>query len=314
MNNPMVSVILLTYQQEKTIGQTIESILAQKTQYSFEIIIGEDCSKDNTRQICEKYVKNHPQIVKLLPSAPNKGLMVNYFDSFKSAKGKYIMVCAGDDYWPNENKIERQVDFLEAHSDYVFVCGLTKHINESNGSVRIERYKPFNDNLFRQLMIDKMFFTIGSICFRKEALPLEILKQFVEKGYVCEDYPIVLWLSRQGKASVLNEILFAHRFYAGSISNATTFEKRISFVKALCDIRNDFMELYPNEVTQQELDDSLYRSYYANCVKYNKRTLAIEYLQKIEKKSLKDWVILFLCKTEIGYSLLRRAIRSLIVT
>jgi hypothetical protein len=141
-----------------------------------------------------------------------------------------------------------------------------------------------------------------------------VFTTFVNKGYVCEDYPTVLWLSKQGKAYVQNEIFHAHRFYSGSISNADTFEKRISFVKALCDIRDDFMKLYPNEVSQQELDDSLYRSYYANSVKYNKRPLAIEYLQKIQHKSLRDWAILWLCKTEIGYSLLRRAIRSLIVT
>lgn len=314
MSNPLVSILVLTYQQEKTISQSIESILAQKTMYHFEIIIGEDGSKDNTRKICEQYVIKYPHIVKMLPSAPNKGLMINYLDCIKAARGKYIMGCAGDDYWPNENKIERQVNFLEEHKDHVFVCGLTKHINESNGSVRIERFKPFKDNLYRQLMIEKMFFTVGTICFRKESLPIDVFKKFVEAGYVCEDYPMVLWLSKQGKASMLNEIFLAHRFYAGSISNAATFDSRISFVKALCDIRSDFMKLYPNEVSQQELDDSLYRSYYANSVKYNKRALAEEYLQKIEKKSLRDRVILMLCKTNIGYSLLRRAIRSLIVT
>lgn len=313
MNNPLVSILVLTYKQEKTISETLESIISQKTKYSFEIIIGEDCSNDRTREICENYASQYPNIT-LMPSAPNKGLMLNYLDCYKAAKGKYIMGCAGDDFWPNELKIEKQVKFLEEHPDYVFVCGQTKHLNVMNGSVRVENVKPFKNNLFRQLMIEKMFFTVGTMCFRKEALPLNVFNSFLEKGYVCEDYPMVLWLAKQGKAHIFNDVFLAHRFYAGSISNADTFEKRISFVKALCDIRDDFMKLYPNEVSQQELDDSLYRSYYANSVKYNKRSLAIEYLQKIKQKSLRDWAILWLCKTEIGYSLLRRAIRSLIVT
>jgi glycosyltransferase involved in cell wall biosynthesis len=55
-----VSILILTYQQEKTISETIESIVAQKTEYSFEIIIGEDCSRDRTREICEQYAKQNP--------------------------------------------------------------------------------------------------------------------------------------------------------------------------------------------------------------------------------------------------------------
>jgi glycosyltransferase involved in cell wall biosynthesis len=102
-----------------------------------------------------------------MPSAPNKGLMRNYLDCYKAARGRYIMVCAGDDFWPNDSKIQKQAKFLEEHPDYVFVCGNTKHLNELNGSVRIEKIKSFKANLYRQLMIEKMFFTIGSICFRK---------------------------------------------------------------------------------------------------------------------------------------------------
>ena len=105
----IVSVIFLTYNQEQWIAQTIESVMAQQTTYPFEVIIGDDCSTDGTRAICDSYVSKFDNI-HLMSYPKNQGLIGNWVACVKAASGKYIMNCAGDDYWHNPNKIQLQVD------------------------------------------------------------------------------------------------------------------------------------------------------------------------------------------------------------
>ena len=73
MTNPLVSVLILTYNQEDTIARAIESVLAQQADVSYEIIIGDDASTDNTRRVCQEYVSRYPEIIRLMPATPNKG-------------------------------------------------------------------------------------------------------------------------------------------------------------------------------------------------------------------------------------------------
>ena len=101
----MVSIIVITYNQEKTIARTLNSILHQETQYPFEIIIGDDASTDGTRVICEEYRNKYPNIIKLNEYHPNYGVVKNYAEALKRCTGKYIMVCAGDDWLHHKKKV-----------------------------------------------------------------------------------------------------------------------------------------------------------------------------------------------------------------
>ena len=94
----MISVIVVTYNQENTIARTLDSILKQKDVQDLEIIIGEDHSSDNTRQICEMYALKYPSIIRLFSNSENKGIVRNYFDCLKECRGNYIADCAGDDF------------------------------------------------------------------------------------------------------------------------------------------------------------------------------------------------------------------------
>ena len=96
---PLVSVLVATYNQEKYIAQTLDCILMQQCSFEFEIIIGEDCSTDKTREICLEYQAKYPDQIVLCLNEYNKGLLDNYFDIFLKTKGKYIADCGGDDYW-----------------------------------------------------------------------------------------------------------------------------------------------------------------------------------------------------------------------
>ncbi|WP_229669452.1 glycosyltransferase [Yeosuana aromativorans] len=117
----MVSVFMLVYNQEQLIEQTIESILNQKTNFPFNLVIGEDCSIDRTKEILEKYKKKLSSQIKIITSSQNVGLINNFIRTVNQCDGKYIAICDGDDFWTDENKLQMQVDFLESNPDYSIV-------------------------------------------------------------------------------------------------------------------------------------------------------------------------------------------------
>ena len=118
----LVSVHFITYNHEAYIAQAIESVLAQKTNFKFELIIGEDLSPDNTRQICLDYADKYPDIIKVLTSEKNLGCQGNAERVRKACRGKYLAYLEGDDYWQRTDKLQMQVDFLENNPEYGLVC------------------------------------------------------------------------------------------------------------------------------------------------------------------------------------------------
>lgn len=115
---PLLSVVTITYNHAPYIAKCIEGVLMQQVNFPMEFIVAEDCSTDGTRAICEEYAKKYPDLIRLLPSEGNMGAVMNEQRAFEAARGKYIATCEGDDYWTNPLKLQKQVDFLESHSDY----------------------------------------------------------------------------------------------------------------------------------------------------------------------------------------------------
>ena len=104
VKNPIVSVIVITYNQEKYIKDCLDSIVNQSVDFSVELIIADDASIDKTRKICLEYQKKYPECVKLVFNEVNLGLIKNYLNVLSYCKGKYIAQVAGDDYWCDINK------------------------------------------------------------------------------------------------------------------------------------------------------------------------------------------------------------------
>ena len=121
-----VSVVVTTYNHEKYIAQCLDGILMQQTSFPFEIILGEDESTDGTRELCQDYAKKHPDKIKLFLRSRNDVIKINgkatgrfnFIENLKACTGKYIALCEGDDYWTDPLKLQKQVDFLEANSEY----------------------------------------------------------------------------------------------------------------------------------------------------------------------------------------------------
>jgi glycosyltransferase involved in cell wall biosynthesis len=137
----MVSICCITYNQEKYIAEALDGFLMQKTNFNYEIIIGDDCSTDATRYIIKEYSERYPGKIQLLTNLKNGGATPNILKTLGTAKGKYIAMCDGDDYWTDSRKLQMQVDFMENHSDSSICCHYSRVIDE-NGDLVYEDNNP----------------------------------------------------------------------------------------------------------------------------------------------------------------------------
>lgn len=140
-----VSICCIAYNHEKYIKEALEGFLMQKTNFKFEIIIHDDASTDNTAHIIKEYEEKYPNIIKGIYQTENQYQKMGHSLSvplYKKAKGKYIAICEGDDYWIDKNKLQKQVDYLEAHPD----CAMCFHnawvLNEKTAKRR--KFVPYN--------------------------------------------------------------------------------------------------------------------------------------------------------------------------
>lgn len=210
----MLSVCMVTYNHEKFIEQAINGILSQKFCFKLEIVIGEDCSTDNTRQLCIQYKEKYPDIIKLNLPQTNQGAQPNFIDTYKLCTGKYIALCEGDDYWTDENKLQKQVDFLEQNPDF----SLSSH----NSAILAH-----NGNLLYDPPLDKTVYTTenlidldwgimtASIVFRRSEFYFPDWFKDVRNG----DYALQLLLSTKGNINYFPEYMSVYRRHLGGITS-----------------------------------------------------------------------------------------------
>jgi len=118
----ILTVVLLTYNHEDYIARAFDSILEQKTNFDFEIFVLEDCSTDRTADICREYKEKYPDKIRLFLNEKNLGVTRNFKQGLLNVKSKYFAFLEGDDYWCDENKLQKQVDALEQNPDCI-ICG-----------------------------------------------------------------------------------------------------------------------------------------------------------------------------------------------
>lgn len=129
-----VSVCLITYNHAKYITQTIESILMQKVNFDWELIIADDFSTDGTREIIDSYKTKYPDLIKLILQEKNVGAAQNFVDLIAYPKSEYIAYIEGDDYWIDESKLQKQIDFLDHNPAYILHSGCVQTYNQKDGS------------------------------------------------------------------------------------------------------------------------------------------------------------------------------------
>ncbi len=137
MNDPKLSVIFITYNHEKYVEKALRSVLDQKTDFEYEVIIGEDCSTDSTRQIIDRVTEQYPEkTVRKLYRKENLGRPTkNVYETTMECKGEYLAYLEGDDFWTDERKLQKQVDFLQEHPEYIACTHSCVMIDEASEEI-----------------------------------------------------------------------------------------------------------------------------------------------------------------------------------
>jgi glycosyltransferase involved in cell wall biosynthesis len=239
---PMFSVCVITYNQENFISQTLESILSQKHDFSWELLVGDDCSSDGTRKIIQEYAEKFPEIVRPIFNEKNLGLVKNFFSVMKNARGKYIMECAGDDWWL-PGKAKTQIDFMENHPEIGMCYG--KCFTYKDGKKLDEKKAGWIVKKTFAEFIQGNSVPALTVCYRKELFDSYVAEiNPEEKNWLMEDYPMWLYFSKNSRLEFLNEYFACYRALEGSASHQTDFDKAFLFAKSFYAIRKFFAEKY----------------------------------------------------------------------
>lgn len=166
---PEISVCVITFNHEQFIAEAINSILAQKIDVPYEIVISDDSSIDRTRSLCQDLADHHPTLINLLPEKENLGITGNFYRALSSCRGRYIAVCEGDDYWIDDRKLAMQFGFLEENAGY----GLVYTDVEIKNTTTEVLSRPFYyaGDVFDKLLQGNFINTL-TVCFRKDLLEL----------------------------------------------------------------------------------------------------------------------------------------------
>jgi glycosyltransferase involved in cell wall biosynthesis len=238
--NPLVSVCVQTYQHARFIAQCLESILIQQTNFHFEIIVGEDESSDGTREICKQYAEKYPEKIRLFLRSRKNVIYINnrptgrfnFVENLKAAKGKYVALCEGDDYWSDASKLQKQVDILQNNPRFSMAFHNTSLV-DTNGTMLTEYYigpKKRIDRTFREVFLGKI--PTATVMFRRD-----LINEFPKEFYKVLNADTFLFalLTQYGDAKYINEIKpSVYRIHAGGIwSSQSQIEKHFHALNTL---------------------------------------------------------------------------------
>lgn len=209
-----LTIVSITYNHEKYIAEALDSFLMQKTDFQFEVIIADDCSTDNTAKIIQEYANKYPDIIKPILREKNIGCINNYIDTLSQAKGEYLIMCEGDDYFTDHLKLQKQVDFLDANQDY-YLCFHKVRIFFDDGS-RPDSIFPnksyhFNKNVLElEDLLTHNFMQTNSVMYRWRFNHEKIEDVFPKYILPCDWFLHILH-AQKGKIGFINETMSDYR-------------------------------------------------------------------------------------------------------
>lgn len=241
INTPVVSVIIITYNQEDTIAQAIDSVLLQKVDFPYEIILADDASIDRTSAICEHYQSRFPDTIRYVRNKKNKGAVKNYFDAFSVCRGEYIADCAGDDFWIGESRLQEQVEYMREHPAVMMVHANWRVYDTITGNftlrARDSRYDPGEKIQTGEDSIIKLLHQRGT----PYVIPATGIYRFkpvyefygrhtaLFRDYLCEDIQLAAVCMHLGEVHYLDRETMVYRVGRPSVSNQWDTEKAFRF-------------------------------------------------------------------------------------
>ncbi len=259
MDNITVSIICDTYNHEKYISQCLDGFMMQKTNFAFEVLIHDDASTDNTANIIREYESKYPNVIKPIYQTENqysKGASSYIWKTYQlpRAKGEYIAMCEGDDYWTDPNKLQKQVDFLENNEDYSICFHSVKIWKE-------EEQKLVNDYITKEVpetttivdLANGNYIHTPSVMYRYNKKVLNKLRSL--SNFSVGDYVLHMLNAKYGKIKKLPNAMAVYRVHSGGVWSEKAFsDKAIKWVKMIEKIKPLFVGQNIDDIlTNQQL-------------------------------------------------------------
>lgn len=301
-NDVLVSIDCLTYNHGDYIAETIEGFLMQKTDFKFEILIHDDASTDHTAEVIRHYERKYPDLIKPIYQKENlhsQGIAVDQIN-VERAKGKYMALCEGDDYWEDPYKLQKQVDYLEAHPECSLCVHAARRYSEMNKKF-ISQVRPGRRN--RIFSIEEVIdgggelFPTNSMVYRKE-FSQNIPLFYFETGV--GDYPLTIHLAMNGTVFYIDEFMSVYRVdVKGSwsdrnLSNIIKIEEQHTETVKLLEMINSHTDFKYDEAFRRTIKKNHFylllkqHKYKEAFIKEHKEFyLHMEFIQRASKKFIK---------------------------
>jgi len=219
--DPFISIWMVTYNHAKFIKKALDSILTQDTSHSFKLIIGDDCSTDETQTILKEYKSKYPSKIELILNNENIGPSDNAIKVYESCNGKYTAMCEGDDYWTDRKKLEKQIKYLEENPNAVGCFHNSICVDEHDHIVSERYFKLNHKKSYNQEAVIKELhstYSTAALVFRTYALKREF-DFFKQKP---SDFMLDCVLTNHGSLSYLEETMSAYRIHSSGIWQGST--------------------------------------------------------------------------------------------
>jgi glycosyltransferase involved in cell wall biosynthesis len=258
-DTPLVSVITLAYNHERWIREAIQRILDQKVEFSFELLVAEDCSTDGTREVVFDYAKRHPDVVKVVTSDENVGGRLNGKRAHGPVRGKYIAYCEGDDYWNDDQTLAKLVGFLEANPDYGMVHTHANLYMAKDGSITANAQRMpadlDDDDAYFEILTRRREIVSSSVCVRKSILDEVFANNeecFAER-FLMGDTQRWMEVARLTKVKCIHEPLVTYRHLEESYTKSKDPNKILNFTLNIRLLSYHYLDKYPcpDEVRDQ---------------------------------------------------------------
>ena len=288
----MVSVFLVTYNQEKYIRQALDSILMQEVDFDYEIIIGEDCSTDSTATICDEYASKYP-FIHVYHHNPNKGLVKNWEFVLNHCKGEYVAMLEGDDLWLDANKLKLQYEWLEQNKDMALVFTGVKTIYENPQSVDEHLFCNLETRAYtKEEILQNWIILTSSVMFRNN---VKTVLKYPQDVFMTDTYTFLKIMSRGG-AYCISDPMTGYRRHGANITGINQIYEKMfrlywNFAKQYAYMSKEYAEPSLSAICKSlSIQNCNYILYHTNsCLKDRFKCISLKY-RLDSKETIKGWL------------------------
>jgi glycosyltransferase involved in cell wall biosynthesis len=251
-DHPKLSVNIITFNHAEFIAKALDSVLMQSTSFDYEIIVGDDCSTDGTREIIQDYHRRWPAKIKPLLHPKNIGMMRNFTQTMEECTGDYVAILEGDDYWTDSNKLQLQAEYLDNHLDRALCHHRVDHVASPSGTKIREfpppRYRADQANGRGLAMYN--YIQTCSVMFRRKWLPpLDAQFEELKLG----DWPIFTLLSERGGIGYIDRTMAHYRVHSSNSWNKRPADYKLRAMEQMAWYLHDRVETSSKDFWQDTI-------------------------------------------------------------